>query len=153
MNLRKYPPDLVVSLSRSLTSYAPTISTALMNLHERVLSVLGCRFVDDVLIDAPYEITEDMLSSLRISEVLESPDTGYETASVNGSLDRFRFVPKESRQPIDNPSNFSLQNILQRIRRNQDKFQARFERKMNVEKQFFQTKHSSGNGQEHVAKE
>lgn len=25
----------------------------LMNLHERLLSVLGCKFMDDVLIDAP----------------------------------------------------------------------------------------------------
>jgi len=30
----------------------------IMNLHERVLSVLGCKYVDDVLIDAPYKITK-----------------------------------------------------------------------------------------------
>lgn len=30
----------------------------IMNLHERVLSVLGCKYVDDVLIDAPYQITK-----------------------------------------------------------------------------------------------
>jgi ethanolamine-phosphate cytidylyltransferase len=30
----------------------------IMNLHERVLSVLGCKYVDDVLIDAPYAITQ-----------------------------------------------------------------------------------------------
>lgn len=30
----------------------------IMNLHERVLSVLGCKYVDDVLIDAPYLITK-----------------------------------------------------------------------------------------------
>ena len=29
----------------------------IMNLHERVLSVLGCKYVDDVLIDAPKIIT------------------------------------------------------------------------------------------------
>ena len=42
----------------------------LMNLHERVLSVRGCRYVDDVVIDAPYVITHDMIASLNISEVL-----------------------------------------------------------------------------------
>ena len=41
-----------------------------MNLHERVLSVLGCRFVDDVLIDAPWNISHDMMASLKISEVV-----------------------------------------------------------------------------------
>lgn len=42
----------------------------LMNLHERVLSVLGCRFVDDVLIDAPWNISHEMMASLKISEVV-----------------------------------------------------------------------------------
>jgi ethanolamine-phosphate cytidylyltransferase len=42
----------------------------LMNLHERLLSVLGCKFMNDVLIDAPLEITPDMIASLRISEVV-----------------------------------------------------------------------------------
>lgn len=50
-----------------------------MNLHERVLSVLGCKYVNDVLIDAPLEITPDMIASLRITEVChgtESDDNG-----------------------------------------------------------------------------
>ena len=42
----------------------------LMNLHERVLSVMGCRYVDDVLIDAPYRVTPDMVASLNIAEVV-----------------------------------------------------------------------------------
>ena len=42
---------------------------ALMNLHERVLSVLGCQYVDDVLIDAPYDITPEMISRLNISNL------------------------------------------------------------------------------------
>ncbi len=42
----------------------------IMNMHERVLSVLGCRFVDDVLIDAPTTITNDMINGLNISSIL-----------------------------------------------------------------------------------
>ena len=41
----------------------------LMNLQERVLSVLACRHVDDVLIDAPSEITPELLSTFRVSTV------------------------------------------------------------------------------------
>jgi ethanolamine-phosphate cytidylyltransferase len=41
-----------------------------MNLHERVLSVLGCKYANDVLIDAPVEISPDMIASLKISEVV-----------------------------------------------------------------------------------
>ena len=40
-----------------------------MNLQERVLSVLACRHVDDVLIDAPSIITPELLSTFRVSTV------------------------------------------------------------------------------------
>eukprot|EP00527_Entomoneis_sp_CCMP2396_P006616 CAMPEP_0198142054 /NCGR_PEP_ID=MMETSP1443-20131203/4952_1 /TAXON_ID=186043 /ORGANISM="Entomoneis sp., Strain CCMP2396" /LENGTH=489 /DNA_ID=CAMNT_0043804991 /DNA_START=105 /DNA_END=1574 /DNA_ORIENTATION=+ len=118
------------------------INLPLMNLHERVLSVLGCRFVDDVLIDAPYEITQEMISSLKIDEVLESPDTGYGSSSSQGS-DRFGKIPKDIVHNIEQPYKFSLSNILERIQRNQDHFQARFQRKMMAERQFYEKKHSS----------
>ena len=32
-----------------------------MNLHERSLSVLSCRYVDEVIIGAPWEVTNDMV--------------------------------------------------------------------------------------------
>ena len=41
----------------------------ILNLQERVLSVLGCKYVNDVIIDAPWIISEDMISSLHISVV------------------------------------------------------------------------------------
>lgn len=42
--------DEVVNAQRGL-------NMPIMNLNERVLSVLGCAYVDDVLIDAPLQIT------------------------------------------------------------------------------------------------
>uniref|UniRef100_A0A8D8YCM6 ethanolamine-phosphate cytidylyltransferase n=1 Tax=Cacopsylla melanoneura TaxID=428564 RepID=A0A8D8YCM6_9HEMI len=41
----------------------------IMNLHERVLSVLACKYVDEVVIGAPYTVTGDMLSQLRVHTV------------------------------------------------------------------------------------
>jgi ethanolamine-phosphate cytidylyltransferase len=114
----------------------------LLNLHERVLSVLGCRFVDDVLIDAPYEITPEMISSLKITEVihgtirddtvedLEDEDARYEHAKEA----KLFFVLKS-------PSDFRLEDIVKRIHRNQETFQARFDRKMKAETQHFEQKH------------
>lgn len=32
-----------------------------MHLHERSLSVLACRYVDEVIIGAPWEVTNDMV--------------------------------------------------------------------------------------------
>lgn len=34
----------------------------IMNLHERSLSVLACRYVDEVIIGAPWEVSKDMVS-------------------------------------------------------------------------------------------
>lgn len=43
-----------------------------MNLQERVLSVLACKWVDEVVIGAPYSITKEMLDNgqRRISFVV-----------------------------------------------------------------------------------
>ena len=32
-----------------------------MHLHERSLSVLACRYVDEVIIGAPWDVTKDMV--------------------------------------------------------------------------------------------
>lgn len=44
----------------------------LSTLHERVLSLLACRYVDDVIIGAPFKITENMIRDLSISVVVKS---------------------------------------------------------------------------------
>ncbi|KAL2932558.1 Ethanolamine-phosphate cytidylyltransferase [Bienertia sinuspersici] len=57
----------------------------LMNLHERSLSVLGCRYVDEIIMGAPWEVTKDMgdadpytvPKSMGIFRMIESPKTYY----------------------------------------------------------------------------
>lgn len=43
-------------------------------LHERVLNLLACKYVDDVIIGAPYKITERLISDLNVSVVVKSLD-------------------------------------------------------------------------------
>lgn len=105
----------------------------LLNLHERVLTVLGCRFVDDVLIDAPYVITPEVIASLKISEVVHG--TCFEDVDYcNENDDRYKFA-KEAGVfgVVKSPSDFRLDNIFKRIRKNQETFQARFEKKKKAE--------------------
>jgi ethanolamine-phosphate cytidylyltransferase len=101
----------------------------LLNLHERVLSVLGCRFVDDVLIDAPYEITPEMITSLNIAEVIHVKSCEGQVI-CDGDDDRYRHANAAGIfHVLESPSNFRLENIFKRIQKNQESFQARYEKK------------------------
>lgn len=119
----------------------------LMNLHERVLSVLGCRYVDDVLIDAPYEITAEMIAHLNIGEVVRGTirsDLGNDDPTDA----RYR-VAKELGifTLIESSSTFSIASIVRRIQKNQEVFQARFEKKSEQEKSHYEEKlQSNGHG-------
>lgn len=42
----------------------------IMNLHERALSVLACKYADEVVIGAPTVITEDIITTFNISVVV-----------------------------------------------------------------------------------
>ena len=113
----------------------------LMNLHERVLSVLGCRFVNDVIIDAPYEITPEMISSFNFAEVIHGTKSDG-TQNLSDSDTRYKYA-KEANifTSIQSPSNFELKNVIQRIHRNQEAFQAKIERKMQAENQYYEQKY------------
>lgn len=41
-------------------------------LHERVLNVLACKYVDDVIIGAPFKITNKLIKDLNVSVVVKS---------------------------------------------------------------------------------
>jgi len=42
----------------------------IMNLHERVLGVLSCRYVDDIVIGAPWAVTAEMIEMMHIKKVV-----------------------------------------------------------------------------------
>ncbi|KFM68067.1 Ethanolamine-phosphate cytidylyltransferase, partial [Stegodyphus mimosarum] len=41
----------------------------IMNLHERVLSVLACKYVNEVVIGAPYAVTKDLMEHFKVDLV------------------------------------------------------------------------------------
>lgn len=40
-----------------------------MNLHERVLSVLACKFVNEVVIGAPYYVSKELMEHFKVSKI------------------------------------------------------------------------------------
>ena len=50
----------------------------ILTLHERVLPVLACKYVDEVVIGAPYHVSKDLITTLNISLVVEGMKQTYE---------------------------------------------------------------------------
>jgi ethanolamine-phosphate cytidylyltransferase len=62
----------------------------IMTLQERVLGVLSCRYVDEVILGAPYAVTSDMIDALKIALVCsgnvgcDDPKDSYAEARKRG---------------------------------------------------------------------
>mmetsp|Transcript_4768 Transcript_4768/g.8287 ORF Transcript_4768/g.8287 Transcript_4768/m.8287 type:complete len:110 (+) Transcript_4768:920-1249(+) len=100
--------------------------------------------MNDVLIDAPVEITPDMIASLRITEVVHGTESDDSSTDVSFD-DRYRY-PKEMGifTSIKSPSEFKLRNIVSRIQKKQAEFQSKIDRKKRAEKEWFDNKYQNG---------
>ena len=87
----------------------------IMNLNERVLSVVGCQFADDVLIDAPWEISADMIKSLGVKVVVAG--TAHDEKSTGTTKDMTYKVAKEMGifKEISSESSLTVTQIVDRI--------------------------------------
>lgn len=116
----------------------------LMNVHERVLSVLGCRFVDDVLIDAPYIVTPEMISSLNIAEVVHG--TCRDDIGISNDEEeelRYKYVKEAGiYKELPSQTNFGLASILSRIQANHQMFQAKIAKKKKAENEYYNEKYA-----------
>ena len=87
-----YNDHLVHNLCNEKDSTAG--SYPILNMSERALSVSGCRHSDDVLIDAPYVITHDMLNGMAIDVVLVNKEKDKTLEEMEGLP--YLAVPKQS---------------------------------------------------------
>jgi len=102
----------------------------IMNLHERVLSVLACRHVDEVIIGCPWEITQELIKSQGINIVVQG--SVVDPAYITDEADPYA-APKKLGiyREIDSPSDMTTSTILSRILRNRQSY---IERNLKKEK-------------------
>jgi ethanolamine-phosphate cytidylyltransferase len=95
----------------------------IMNLQERVLSVLACKYVSEVIIGAPYTVTEFMLESMKVNHVVQGVTRVYPDEDGNDPYE----VPKKKDifQVIDSGSILTTDIIVQRIIQHRMEFQRR----------------------------
>lgn len=103
----------------------------IMNLHERVLSVLACRYVSEVVIGAPYSVTADLMDHFKVDFVCHGktpimPDEdGSDPYAEPKRQGKFKF--------LDSGSEFITQTIVERIIRNRLEFEERNKKKSEKE--------------------
>uniref|UniRef100_A0A671T9S5 ethanolamine-phosphate cytidylyltransferase n=1 Tax=Sinocyclocheilus anshuiensis TaxID=1608454 RepID=A0A671T9S5_9TELE len=99
----------------------------IMNIHERTLSVLACRYVSEVVIGAPYAVGKDLLDHFKVALVCHGktevfPDTdGTDPYAEPKKRGIFRI--------LDSGNNLTSDDIMQRIIENRLQFEARNQKK------------------------
>ncbi|CAN6587114.1 unnamed protein product [Malus baccata var. baccata] len=111
-----------------------------MHLHERSLSVLGCRYVDEVIIGAPWEVTMDMITTFNISLVVHGTVSEY-NSSLIGESDPYS-VPKSMGifKLLESPKSITTTSVSQRIIANHDAYLKRNAKKEESEKKYYAQK-------------
>ncbi|KAK7340104.1 hypothetical protein VNO77_20798 [Canavalia gladiata] len=130
--------DQTVSATRG--SHRP-----IMNLHERSLSVLACRYVDEVIIGAPWDVSKDMLTTFNISLVVHG------TIAENNDFQKEQFNPYSVPislgifKILESPLDITTTTIIRRIVSNHEAYQKRNDKKGESEKRYYEGKtHVSG---------
>ncbi|KOM37294.1 hypothetical protein LR48_Vigan03g067500 [Vigna angularis] len=108
--------DQTVSATRG--SHRP-----IMNLHERSLSVLACRYVDEVIIGAPWEVSKDMITTFNISIVVHG------TVAENNDFEKEQCNPYAVPismgifKVLESPLGITTTTIIKRIVSNHEAYQ------------------------------
>jgi len=119
---------LVVGIydDQTVNEYQQGKNLPIMNVYERCLGVLSCRFVDEVVIGAPLEITKDFIDAIKISIVC----CGTTPHSYTNLKDTYK-IPKDLGMltTVESPSKLTTPAIIDRILENHKDFEARNKKK------------------------
>jgi len=124
-------------------------SHPVLNLNERVLSVLACKWVDDVILDPPYFLTQEMIAALsisvvvagRVTESIEREGSNKDSGGVNSNGSRQHRSNSNSSSEgnnvyaaaadagilkvVDSGSTLTMSQVLSRIKTNAERLEAK----------------------------
>jgi ethanolamine-phosphate cytidylyltransferase len=124
----------------------------ILNLYERTLSLLSCKFVDEVIIGAPWEITDDLIKTMNISVVVRGSMSDatnaaghehlgwvYKEREMAAALERAYAVPKAMGllKSFESPMPLTALDIIDRILAARATFQKRYEKKSKMEEDYY----------------
>lgn len=102
----------------------------ILSLHERVLMVLACKYADDVIIGAPYQISKDMIKSLNVQKVVAAKTNEDPVLEEHRHIDPYQ-VAKEMGiyEEFDIDTEVTVERIAERVVENREKYKAKFDKK------------------------
>jgi len=115
----------------------------IMNLHERVLSVLAYKYVDEVVIGAPYEVTKSLMDHFKVDVVCHG-ETKICDLDDNDPYDE----PKRQGKfkLIDSENSLTTEMLVQRILKRRLEYEERNKKKEKKEKAAFEALMKIKNG-------
>merc|ERR1711907_274828 len=104
-----------------------------MNMQERALSVMGCKYVNDVILDSPYVIDEDIIKSQNISIVVH----GTVSDDTTGDSTAYK-VPRQLGiyKEVTSNSDLTTTAIIGRIQDNKERYERKFADKLKKEQAY-----------------
>ncbi|KAH0517960.1 Ethanolamine-phosphate cytidylyltransferase [Microtus ochrogaster] len=115
----------------------------IMNLHERTLSVLACRYVSEVVIGAPYSVTEELLSHFKVDLVCHGKTEIVPDRDGSDPYQHWGLQEPKRRgifRQIDSGSDLTTDLIVQRIIKNRLEYEARNQKKEAKELAFLEAR-------------
>jgi len=109
----------------------------IFNLYERVLSVLGCKFVDDVILGADITVTKEKIQTFGVKKVVMVkefgvPEIAYDYPKKMGIL-----------EVIENVVPLTPERIATRLVENLDSILHKHQKKAQKEKNFYDQKYGA----------
>lgn len=101
----------------------------IMNLHERFLSLLACKYVSDVLIEAPFAVTKDVMENFKI-DIVAASERFHSERNHKLLEDPYKY-PKDKHvlRIVDSKSSVTTEKIVERILKNKLEYKKRNENK------------------------
>jgi len=120
-----------------------------MTLNERMLSVIGCNLVDDVLFDAPLQVDDDMIASLEINVVITANNEPRWVKYTN----RQKTAQAKGILKIINLAEDALQveDIVDRLNANRERYEKKFETKKKAEDEYYNERYNRAGNEEGVS--
>jgi ethanolamine-phosphate cytidylyltransferase len=116
----------------------------ILNLQERTFNLLALKYVDEVIIGAPWIITEDLIKSLNIDLIVQGTDNKYDEDyyKLSDNLEDPYIIPKKLGIYTEIVSSYDLTNelLVKRVLKKRDVYLNKYRKKSIKEIEYYQNK-------------